>query len=65
MRWFWVRLNNWFNRSVDTTQNEEKVQKITWTKASRPFNEMSKDEQRAFIEKMAKNTHKNLPKQSN
>jgi hypothetical protein len=59
-----VRLNNYFNGRTGTKSHQEKVQGITWSKAKRPFNEMSKKEQREFIEKMAKNTFKNLPKKS-
>jgi hypothetical protein len=62
MRWFWVWLNNWFNRRVDTTSHQDKVQRLTWTKASKPIDEMSKEERLNFIHKIAGRIFDNPPK---
>jgi hypothetical protein len=53
MRWFWVCLNNYFNGRDSSSLQQQKVPNITWTRASKPFNEMSKEEQVHFIHKMA------------
>ncbi len=53
MRWFWVRLNNYFNRRDSSSPRQQKVPNINWTRASKPFSEMSKEEQVRFIHKMA------------
>lgn len=53
MRWFWVRLNNYFNSRDGSSQREQKAIDINWTRADKPFNKMSKEEQVNFIHKMA------------
>jgi len=53
MRWFWVRLNNYFNSRDGSSVREQKAMVINWTRANKPFNEMSKEEQINFIYKMA------------
>ena len=54
MRWFWVRLNNFFNGRGGSSLKQQKALSINWTKASKPFDEMNKEEQIQFIHKMAK-----------
>jgi len=62
VRWFWVWLNNFFNKRDNPSLHKHKGLSLNWTRANKPFNEMSKEEQLNFIYKMAETISDISPK---
>lgn len=60
MNWFWVRLNNYFNRASSLPRPKYSKQKIHWTKAEKPLNQMTPEERSEFATRLATESLKEL-----
>ena len=63
MNWFWAQLGKYFDKRNGIVRDLSPKQNLHWTKANKPLSEMSKEEQREFITKMANGFFGKPPKE--
>lgn len=65
MTWFWIRLGKYFDKRNGVVRDPAPNNKINWTKAPKPFEEMNEGERDDFISRLAEGIFGKWPKKDN